>query len=140
MESSEVATAAHKINRSAVFTTLKQVRIKHVVLEFDGCSDSGQMEAWHVEQEDGDYIGDPDILPKVLVERLTVRWDQTQPDRSQVMLASALEDLCYDLLDGSYSGWGDNDGSYGTFVFDVENGTLMLEHHRRVIETTMVEA
>ena len=140
MESTEVATAAHKINKSAVFAALKEARIKHVVLEFDGCSDNGQIETWHIELEDGDDMAHPDLMPKVLVERLTVRWDQIQSDLSQVILASAMEDLCYDLLDGSYSGWGDNDGSYGTFVFDVENGSLMLEHHRRVIQTTMVEA
>lgn len=140
MESSKVATAAHKINKSAVFAALKEARIKHVVLEFDGCADSGQIEAWDIEQEDGDNISHADLLPKVMVERLTVRWDQTQSDRSQVMLASAMEDLCYDLLDESYSGWGNNDGSYGTFVFDVEKGTVTLEHNRRCVETTIVEA
>ena len=140
MDSSEVAKAAHVNNKSAVFAALKQIRVKHVVLEFDGCADNGQIEAWDIEHEDGDDIGHPDLLPKVLVERLTVRWDQTQSDRSQVMLASAMEDLCYDLLDENYWGWGNNDGSYGTFVFDVEGGTLTLEHNRRRVETTMVEA
>jgi hypothetical protein len=140
MDSSEVAKSARISNKSAVFAALKQVRIKHVVLEFDGYADNGQIEAWDIEQEDGDDISHPDLLPKVLVERLTVSWDQTQSDRSQVLLASALEDLCYDLLDASYSGWGNNDGSYGIFVFDVEEGTVTLEHNRRCVETTMVEA
>ena len=58
---------------------------------------------------------------------------------TKALLAVELEDLCYDLLDESYSGWGNNDGSYGALMFDVEQGNVTLEYNRRTVHTTTME-
>lgn len=129
-----------QINKENVFSALSASGISNAAIRFDGYADNGQIDEWEIELKDGDYIYEPDLLPQVSVKRTMLRWGQAQPHQSQIVLARAVEELCYDLLDESYSGWGNNDGSYGTFVFDVENGTLTLEHNRRSVETTTVEA
>ena len=127
-------------NKENAFVALYASGINNIVIKFDGYADNGQIDEWEIELKGGDYIYDSDLLPQVSVKRTVLHCAQAQPHQSQIVLARAVEELCYDLLDESYSGWGNNDGSYGTFVFDVEDGTITLEHSRRSVETTTVEA
>ena len=57
-------------NKYNVFTALRQSDVKSVMVYFDGCADDGQMTEWEVELRQGEYISDPELLPKVSVERL----------------------------------------------------------------------
>ena len=43
---------------------------------------------------------------------------------------ATVEHLCWDYLE-IYCGWENNDGAFGTFVFDVPAGTVTLEHNER---------
>lgn len=126
-------------NKYNVFAALRQSDVKSVMVYFDGCADDGQMTEWEVELRQGEYISDPELLPKVSVERLAHCWHQKKRVTTTALLAVALEDLCYDLLDESYSGWGNNDGSYGALMFDVEQSNVTLEYNRRTVHTTTME-
>ena len=45
----------------------------------------------------------------------------------------AIETLAWDYLE-IYYGWENNDGAFGTFVFDVPARTITLEHNERYTE------
>jgi hypothetical protein len=44
----------------------------------------------------------------------------------------AIEKLVYDLLQQTYSGWQDNQGAYGDFLFDVAERTITLKFNERI--------
>ena len=46
-------------------------------------------------------------------------------------LEAAVEGVAWDYLDDLYSGWENNDGAFGSFVFDVPARTVTLEHNER---------
>ena len=52
---------------------------------------------------------------------------------SEQNLEAAVETLAWDYLE-IYSGWENNDGAFGTFVFDVPARTVTLEHNERYTE------
>jgi len=58
-------------------------------------------------------------------------WDQAEPERSPVSIADAIEQLAYDFLEQTHSGWEDNDGAYGDFTFDVAARTITLDYNER---------
>jgi hypothetical protein len=51
-------------------------------------------------------------------------------------LREAIEELCYDYLSDKHDGWENNDGGFGTFVFDVATRAIELEFNARFIEFT----
>lgn len=84
-------------------------------IEFDGYGDSGYIEDYiNIEDEGRDYSG------------------------SNPIVMGLFEDYCYTLLE-SYGGWGNNEGSYGGFVFNVRKGTMDFELNWRedVYETEL---
>jgi hypothetical protein len=46
-------------------------------------------------------------------------------------LQDAIETLAYDYLEETHYGWENNDGAFGTFVFDVPARNVTLEHNER---------
>lgn len=46
-------------------------------------------------------------------------------------LEAAIETLAWAYLEQTHSGWQDNDGAYGTFVFSVPDRSIKLEHNVR---------
>jgi hypothetical protein len=56
-----------------------------------------------------------------------------QPDHpsGEVNLESAIEGLAYEYLEDQHPGWEINDGAFGTFVFNVADRTISLEHRAR---------
>jgi hypothetical protein len=50
---------------------------------------------------------------------------------TEISLEAAIEDLAWDYLTETHTGWEDNDGAFGTFVFDVPDRTITLKHDER---------
>ena len=46
-------------------------------------------------------------------------------------LSSALQELAYDYLSEKHSGWENNDGVYGNFVFNVARRAITLDYNER---------
>jgi hypothetical protein len=46
-------------------------------------------------------------------------------------LEGAVEELVYDLLSDTHSGWQDNDGAYGEFCIDARARAIHLEFNER---------
>jgi hypothetical protein len=49
-------------------------------------------------------------------------------------LEAAVEELAWDYLYDNHCGWENNDGAFGTFVFNVPGRTITLEHNERYTE------
>jgi hypothetical protein len=125
-------------NKDFVFDILEQEGIASFEVEFDGSGDSGQV--------DGISL-DKNLLQRKIkgckVKNGT-RWDPTTQTSSfvwenDVILRSLIESVCYDILEENFGGWEINDGSYGTFTFDVKKRKASLTMNERVMEVNTNE-
>jgi hypothetical protein len=121
-------------NKAAVFDALARAGITSVLIQFDGCGDSGQIENIDV------VAGDTPIeLPNNQIEFAKPVFDSGTVERSTVTLRDAIETLVYDFLEETHGSWEDNDGAYGEFTFDVGNRTLTLAYNERHMESDYSE-
>jgi len=120
----------HPRNRTALFDALAAAGMTHVVVSFDGYGDSGQIE--NIEVKAGDATV---AIPAAQIEIAHAVWGQSDPQRSLVSVAAAIENLAYDLLEQAHSGWENNEGAYGEFTFDVAMRTVTLDFNYRFIES-----
>jgi hypothetical protein len=119
-------------NKAALFDALAAAGVTFVLVSFDGCGDSGQIE--NIEVKAGEDIG---ALPAGEIEIARAEWgSKSQPQRATVSIRDAVEQLAYDFLTDTHHGWEDNEGSYGEFTFDVAARTITLDHNERYIEST----
>ena len=114
------------LNKTALLNALALAGVTRVVVSFDGYCDSGQIE--NVEAQAGD---DPATMPSAAIEFAEVVWDQTEPKRSFISIAEAVESLAYDVLEKAHCGWENNDGAYGDVIFDVADETITLDYNER---------
>ncbi len=114
------------LNKAALFDVLAAAGITLIVVSFDGYGDSGQIE--NVETKAGDAVV---AMPEGTVEIADAVRDQSEPDRSAISIADAIERLVYDFLTDTHCGWENNDGAYGDFTFDVAERTITLDYNER---------
>jgi len=105
----------HARYQRLIFSALADLQITSVEVTFDGCGDSGQI-------EDVTIDGASATLDSVIRE---------DGETCSCTLAESIETLCYALLEVEYGGWEDNDGAFGTFVFDVATRQIELEFNGR---------
>lgn len=129
-------------SKDLLFDLFKKNKIKSVSVGFDGSGDSGQI----------DYISinekmDHPILKQELVG--TVRSNGRRFNGTTFVpiieeaknVEEVIESVCYETLETVASGWENNDGASGTFMFDMKNRKIMLEFNRRYteVETTLYD-
>jgi len=117
-------------NKTALFDALAAAGVTHVMVSFDGYGDSGQIENIEVKAGDASVA-----MPQAEIEIARAVWDQAEPERSPVSIADAIEQLAYDFLEQTHSGWEDNDGAYGDFTFDVAARTITLDYNERTTDS-----
>lgn len=117
-------------NRDALFQALANAGIASVLVGFDGGGDSGQIESVDAHDANG-----PASLPTGSIERFSAPWDPGEPDSRMIEVATAIEELAYDMLRNTHCGWENNDGAFGEFTFDVAAGVVRLEFHERYVAT-----
>lgn len=117
-------------NKAAVFDALAAAGIVTVTVSFDGYGDSGQIEDIGTRGAGGDVD-----LPSTEVALAVARYDEDDPERRQMPLARAIEEIAFDALADLHGGWENNDGAYGEFVFDVEKRAISLDYHERYTAT-----
>lgn len=122
---------ADGLTKTAVFDALQATGITAVTAEFDGHGDSGQID------EVSAKAGDVDIeLPAGSLEIYVVDWHLGLVKRQQSTLHDAIEELCYGYLGQEHGGWGDGEGAYGEFVFDVAKRSIHLDFNERFTDAT----
>jgi hypothetical protein len=117
-------------NKAALFDVLSAAGATLVVVSFDGCGDSGQIE--HIQVKAGDAII---AMSTGEVEIFRAAWGKSEPQRSTVSIREAVEQLAYDFLAQTHSGWENNEGAFGEFIFDVAARTITLDYNERYIES-----
>lgn len=119
--------------KADLFDTLEEHGIVLVTVSFDGCGDSGQIEAMVAFDEHG-------VMP--LPEPSSSATD-SNPDAAdsgdRQPIADAIETLAYDLLESEHGGWEINEGAFGEFRFDVADRTITLGCHMRIETTDFTE-
>ena len=133
LQERELARIAKQVlpaNKTALFDALAAAGITTVIVNFDGCGDSGQIEM--IEAKAGD---DVIPLPTVQIEIASAAWGSATIDRQTRPLEEAIEILVYDVLNQEHGGWENNDGAYGEYIFDVAERTITLDYNERHIES-----
>ena len=129
-ELARIASEVLVANKTTLFDALATAGITTVVVNFDGCGDSGQIEM--LEAKAGD---DVIPLPTVQIEIASAVWGSATIDRQTRPLEEAIEILVYDVLNQKHGGWANNDGAYGEFTFDVAERTITLDYNERHMES-----
>ncbi len=124
-----IASEVLTLNKAALFDALAAAGITTVVVNFDGCGDSGQVEM--IEARTGD---DDCALPTVEVEIASMGWGTDTIDRQTQPLREAIETLVYDVLSQTHGGWENDDGACGDFTFDVTERTITLDYNERCMD------
>jgi hypothetical protein len=119
-------TELRPLNMTVLFDALAAAGVTLVVVSFDGCGDSGQIE--NVEVKAGDTVV---AMPEETVEIADAVWDQAEPHRWTISIADVIERLAYDLLCDTHCGWQNNDGACGDFTFDVAARAITLDYNER---------
>ena len=117
-------------NKASIMDALAAAGITSVVLAFDGNSDEGQIESLEVRA--GAITVE---LPTTQVSMLDQSADdETAQHETSIPLAEAIETLCFEHLEGEYRGWETNEGSYGTFTFNVLDRFIELDFNKRFMD------
>jgi hypothetical protein len=124
-EQAELAALLPK-NKQSLFTALRSAGVTQVTVDFDGCGDSGQIEGLAFLSGDTTF---PEPRGEVVLETAS-HGGETAARAFE--LPSAIEHLVYELLEDGHGGWELNEGSYGTFTFDVADETITLDYNERV--------
>ena len=135
---------AVKANSKLLFDTLQETRVASIEVNFDGCGDSGQINHIVYEDHRGKEVSEPKLVVKGSFTDKHHDWDDKQKKFVEVgggegKVRDIVEQVCYDKLEASHGGWEINEGSYGTFVFDVLNRKVNLEFNERIEEVRSSE-
>ena len=129
-----------KYHANLLFDTLAQTKVSSIEVSFEGCGDSGQIEAVDYTDANGKGI-DEAYLNKTIVkgsEKTSYhQWDEkkkmlVKTEAREGNIREIIEEVCYDKLGASHGGWEINEGSYGTFRFDVAGRKVSLEYNQRI--------
>lgn len=110
-----------------MFDALASARIDTVEVAFNGHADEGQIDGAVVGGEGGDTD-----LQSIHVEIARVECGNQIFTRQTLSVKDAIEKLVYDLLEQTYSGWENNQGAYGDFLFDVAERSITLNFNERI--------
>ena len=131
---------AQQHNKSAVFDVLTAAGITKVTAEFDGYGDSGQIQSITAGAGESDAEVPPTSVTIHAFDRVFCAGHfETIEEVKQQPLAEAIEGLCYDCLEERHGGWEINEGSFGTFEFNVADRTISLEFNERSFTTDFDE-
>ena len=126
-----------KVNTKALFDTLADTRVVSIEVTFDGCGDSGQINDIIFTDHRGKELSCPKLVVKGSHLGHQHQWDEKKKEFIEVGggegdVSAIVEEICYDRLGAYHAGWEINEGSYGTFNFDVLNRKINLEFNERV--------
>jgi hypothetical protein len=136
-----------KYHANLLFDTLAQTKVSSIEVSFEGCGDSGQIESVDYTDANGKGI-DEAYLDKIFVKGSAKtsyhKWDEktkklVKTEAREGNIREIIEEVCYDKLGASHGGWEINEGSYGTFYFDVSTRKVTLEYNERIEEVRTSE-
>ena len=120
------------LNKSALFDALAAAAIQTVVIEFDGCGDSGQLE--NITGLGAENTEIP--LPDDEIEMHEVQFEGPSISVVKRTVRDVLETLAYDFVEQTHDGWENGDGAHGEFTFDVASRSITLDYNERFTDST----
>jgi len=125
-----LSDSIHAADKATLFDALARAGITIVTVSFDGYGDSGQIE--EIQAKAGDA---PVELPAGKIELLQTVHGSAGAERSTLNIREAIESLVYDFLEETHGAWGNDDGAYGDFTFDVAERTITLDYNERFTQS-----
>ena len=119
-----------------LFAYLESQGIVLVTAEFDGCSDSGQIESITAFDAHGE-VGLPEQGFAIL--RGDAAAGTESNEASGEPLRETIETLVYDLLEAEHYGWENDGGAFGEFRFDVATQQITLGCNIRIASADYYE-
>ncbi|MBY6240067.1 DUF6878 family protein [Methylosinus sp. Sm6] len=120
--------------KAALFDALAAHDVRTVTLHFDGYGDSGQTESIEIDSSKPHA----ELLDSRLGDALPLA-DGSAVEGCDMTIREALEELAYGFLDETYSGWPNNDGAFGEFIFDVAQRSITLGYNERFVGSEYFE-
>ncbi len=121
---------AYEDNKQNILAALRAAGVKECTINYSGSGDSGQ-----VDEPD---FGAGVVVDDVKIEQRNIVVDYAMSGTTYALahigLREAIENLCYAKLAEKHGGWEINDGSQGSFVIDVEEGTIEWHHETNFLE------
>jgi hypothetical protein len=124
----------------AVLSLCRSSNYARVVVTFDGCGDSGQI-------EDMDFQFNDESAPKHPATRsvgvfdvregstyLDGRWEPVIKQR-ELTLEDAIEMVTYDILGATLGGWEIDNGMSGTITYYIPTGVIKCEYDEHTSNT-----
>jgi hypothetical protein len=118
-------------NKAALFQVLSNAGIRTVVVSFDGCGDSGQIEAVVARDAEGVEVA----IPLVDLAVRAVDFRAVAITETATTAGDLIETMAYKLLEQTHDGWETDDGAYGGFTFDVAAQSITLAYSERYTDT-----
>jgi hypothetical protein len=136
-----------KYHANLLFDTLAQTKVSSIEVSFEGCGDSGQIESVDYTDANGKGIDEAYLNDTIVKGSAKTSYHQWDEKTKKLVLTEAregnvreiIEEICYDKLGASHGGWELNEGSYGTFYFDVATRKVRLEYNERIEEVRSSE-
>jgi hypothetical protein len=114
-------------NKTALFDALAGARIDTVEVTFNGYAGNGKIDEAVIDGEGGDAD-----IRLINIEIARVERGNPVVVRETLSVKDAIEKLVCGLLQQTYTGWENNLGAYGDFVFDVAERTVTLNFNERI--------
>jgi hypothetical protein len=133
-------TDHQKDSLDIVFDLLGGVGVESFIVTFDGGGDDGQVEDPDEFEPAKSAKKAEALLGDVVEGAKTSEGTRYGPNGPEPMwkhdptLDKLIVDICYGILEGVSQGWEINEGSHGTFYFDVKKRKMRLDFKERVIE------
>lgn len=129
-------------NKEIIFDLMKERGISSITASFNGEGDSGQIDDIFVGLETESTTKSPFLNEPLEGMKISngLRWSSTGPEviykEGPCKVRELIESVCYSILEQEYSGWENNDGGYGSFMFDSDVRTVALEMNTRYTEVS----
>lgn len=123
----------------ALAAELRRLRVKSVVITYDGCGDEGQIETPEIKCEKGAQVKETELIrvPKLVQGRHDRNYDYlyTLGEPEFRKLGEVLDEFAETMIEVSgYAGWENGNGACGDLTIDAKAGTAKLKHNWRVEE------
>lgn len=119
--------------KHALLTRLKTLGVYRLEAEYSGSGDSGQFDQFVCYDKDGTYMHSVDLDRTTGEDQALRRVTARLKDEEYTTFSDELEKVVWNAVDeAGHNGFWNNEGGEGKLVFDVGEGTIVLEHKNRV--------
>lgn len=122
-------------NLKELWNILESSGVTDITVIYSGCGDSGCV----------DDITFTPAAPQILIPFTSTvgyysagKWEEKEVTKD-ITIEEFVKELCYELLTLHHPGWEINDGSSGTFTFNVKEKSIHLGHHEYYTESDYTE-